>query len=60
MDKNTTQTSSADFAALVRRAICQIPIVEPKESTVRFLKNLARNYRPERKLPDGLRDFVLS
>lgn len=60
MKKKSTSLSNTEFAALVRKAIRQEQKVEPKESTLQFLKNLARNYRATERMPDDLQGYVLS
>lgn len=60
MKKNFTSLSNTEFAALVRKAVRQEQKVEPKESTLQFLKNLARNYRASERIPEDLRGYVLS
>ena len=34
--------------------------MEPKASTLQFLKDLARNYRAMPQVPEGLQGYVLS
>ncbi|MBR2035472.1 MAG: hypothetical protein IJ984_05415 [Prevotella sp.] len=60
MKKSFTSLSNTEFAALVRKAVRQEKSVEPKESTLQFLKNLARNYRAGECMPEGLQGYVLS
>ena len=60
MKKHFTSLSNSEFAALVRRTVRQENVVEPKASTLQFLKNLARNYRIVQRLPEDLQDYVLS
>ena len=60
MKKNYTSLSDNEFAALVRKAVSQEKEMAPKESTLQFLKNLARNYRIVPKVPDELQGYVLS
>ncbi len=60
MKKTFTSLSNVEFAALVRKAVRQEQTVEPKESTLQFLKNLARNYRASERMPNGLQGYVLS
>lgn len=60
MKRNFTPLSNTEFAALVRKAIRQEKEVEPKESTLQFLKKLARNYRAEGSMPENLQGYVLS
>ena len=60
MKKNYTSLSDNEFAALVRKAVRQEKEMAPKESTLQFLKNLARNYRIVPKVPDELQGYVLS
>ena len=60
MKNSFTSLSNTEFAALVRKAVRQEMAVEPKESTLQFLKDLARNYRASERLPEGLQGYVLS
>ena len=60
MKKSYTSLSNTEFAALVRKAVRQEKVVEPKESTLQFLKNLARNYRIVPQVPEDLQGYVLS
>lgn len=60
MKKNYASISNTEFAALVRKAVCQEKAVVPKTSTLQFLKNLARNYRVIPQMPDELQGYVLS
>lgn len=60
MKKRFTSLSDVEFAALVRKVVRQEKAVEPKESTLQFLKDLARNYRTSERMPEGLQDYVLS
>ena len=60
MKKSFTSLSNTEFAALVRKAVRQEMAVEPKVSTLQFLKNLARNYRASERMPEGLQGYVLS
>lgn len=60
MKNSFTSLPNTEFAALVRKAIRQEKAVEPKESTLQFLKNLARNYRAAERMPEGLQGYVLS
>ena len=60
MKKNYTSISNNEFAALVRKAVRQEKAVAPKESTLRFLKNLAHNYRIAPQIPEELQGYVLS
>lgn len=59
MKKSFTPLSNTEFAALVRKAVRQEKTVEPKESTLQFLKTLARNYRASERMPEGLQGYVL-
>ena len=45
---------------LVRKSVRQEKQVEPKASTLQFLKNLARNYRIVPQVPEELQGYVLS
>ena len=60
MDKKFTLHSTTEFASLVRKAIKQEKTAEPKMSTVRFLKDFARNYRANANMPSGLQGYMLS
>ena len=60
MKKSYTSLSNTEFAALVRKAVRQEKVAEPKESTLQFLKNLARNYRIVPQVPEDLQGYVLS
>ena len=60
MKKNYTSLSDNEFAALVRKAVRQEKVLVPQESTLQFLKNLARNYRIVPKVPEELQGYVLS
>lgn len=60
MKKHFTSLSNSEFAALVRRTVRQEKTVEPKASTLQFLKDLARNYRVAPQMPEGLQGYVLS
>jgi hypothetical protein len=60
MKKNYTSLSQTEFATLVRRAVRQEKPVMPKESTLQFLKTLARNYRIVPQVPNELQGYVLS
>ena len=44
----------------MRKAVRQEKVVEPKASTLQFLKNLARNYRALPQVPEELQGYVLS
>lgn len=60
MEKKFTLLSTTEFAALVRKAIKQEKTTEPQKSTVRFLKDFARNYRANTNMPSGLQGYMLS
>lgn len=60
MKKDYTSLSNTEFAALVRKYVRQEKIIAPKESTLQFLKNLARNYRIVPQMPEELQGYVLS
>lgn len=60
MDENYTLYSTSEFATLVRKALKKEKLRQPKESTVKFLKDFARNYRVESSLPEGLQGYMLS
>jgi len=59
MKKKITSLSHTEFAVLVRRVVRQEEPMEPKESTLQFLKTLARNYRASERMPEGLQGYVL-
>ncbi len=60
MKKSYTSLPNKEFAALVRKAVRQEKVMSPKESTLQFLKNLARNYRVVPQVPEELQGYVLS
>ena len=60
MDKKSTSSSTANFAALVRKAIKQEKTVQPQHSTIRFIKDFASNYRANVNMPSGLQGYMLS
>ena len=60
MKQNSTLLSTTEFAALVRKAIKQDEVLQPKVSSIRFLKDFARNYRANITLPQGLQSYMLS
>ena len=60
MKKRFTSLSDVEFAALVRKVVRQEKAVEPKESTLQFLKKIARNYRIVPQVPEELQGYVLS
>ena len=60
MKKSYTSLSNTEFAALVLKSVRQEKQVEPKASTLQFLKNLARNYRIVPQVPEELQGYVLS
>ena len=60
MKKTITSLTNTEFAALVRRTVRQEKPMAPKASTLQFLKDLARNYRPMPQVPEGLQGYVLS
>ena len=60
MKKTITSLTNTEFAALVRRTVRQEKTVEPKTSTLQFLKDFARNYRAVPKAPEDLCGYVLS
>lgn len=60
MNRNSTPLSNVEFAALVRKVVSQEKEVKPKDSTLQFLKKLARNYRTIESMPEGLQGYVLS
>ena len=60
MKKSFTSLTNTEFTALVRKAVRQEKVVEPKESTLQFLKGFARNYRAIPQTSEGLCGYVLS
>ena len=60
MKKHFTSLTNSEFAALVRRTVRQEKKVEPKASTLQFLRNLAQNYRVVPQMPEELQGYVLS
>lgn len=60
MKYNSTHLSTTEFAALVRRAAKQEEVLQPQMSSIRFLKNFARNYRANVTMPQGLQNYMLS
>ena len=60
MKKSYSSLSHTEFAVLVRKAVRQEKLMQPKESTLQFLKNLAHNYRIMPQVPDNLQGYVLS
>ena len=60
MKKTITSLTNTEFTALVRRTVRQEKMVEPKASTLQFLKDLARNYRVVPQVPEELQGYVLS
>lgn len=60
MEKKSTSLTNLEFAALVRKAVRQEKAVSPKESTLQFLKKIARNYRIVPQVPEELQGYVLS
>ena len=60
MEHNSTLLSTTQFAALVRQAIKQEEILQPKMSSIGFLKDFARNYRANTNMPQGLQGYMLS
>ena len=60
MKKNYTSLSDCEFVGLVRKAVRQEKTVAPKESTLQFLKCLARNCRMVPQVPEELQGYVLS
>ena len=60
MNDNFTLFSTSDFSALVRKALKKEKVRQPKENTVKFLKDFAYNYRAESSLPEGLQGYMLS
>ena len=45
---------------MVRRTVRQEKKVEPKASTLQFLRDLAQNYRAVPQMPEELQGYVLS
>ena len=60
MKKSYSSLSDSEFAVLVRKVVRQEKEQAPKESTLQFLKNLARNYRVVPQVPEDLQGYVLS
>ena len=60
MKKTITTLSPIEFTALVRSAIRQETLVEPRAATLQFLKTLARNCRALPSLPEEVGSYVLS
>ena len=60
MEQHSTLLSTTQFAALVRKAAKQEVILQPKMSSLRFLKDFARNYRTNANLPQGMQGYMLS
>mgnify|MGYP005605750095 FL=1 len=60
MEKKSTSLTNMEFVALVRKAVRQEKAVSPKESTLQFLKKIARNYRIVPQVPEELQGYVLS
>lgn len=60
MKKSFTSLTHTEFTALVRKAVRQEKTITPKESTLQFLKSLARNYRAVSQVPEELQGYVLS
>ena len=60
MNNDSTLLPTSDLAALVRKAFSQEKLRQPKESTVKFLKDFAYNYRANTRLPENLQGYLLS
>ena len=60
MKHHSTLLPTTEFAALVRKAIKQEKVLQPKTSSVRFLQDFARNYRVNANMPQGLQEYMLS
>ena len=60
MNKDSTLFSTSEFAALVRKAVKQEKMRQPKKATVKFLKDFAHNYRANLGMPEGLQGYMLS
>lgn len=60
MNDDFTHFSPFGFAALVRKAVKQEKMRQPKKATVKFLKDFARNYRANLGMPEGLQGYMLS
>lgn len=60
MNDDFTLFSSFEFAALVRKAVKQEKMRQPKMTTIKFLKDFAHNYRANLGMPDGLQGYMLS
>lgn len=59
MNKIST-LSTSELASLVKMAICQHPTFNPKPTTLLTIRKIARNYRADASLPDGLQGYMLS
>lgn len=60
MNENSTSPLPSEFTALVRRALKQEKERQPRAAVVRCIKNFARNYRVNTRMPDGLQGYMLS
>lgn len=60
MNENSTSPLPSEFTALVRRALKQEKERQPHATVVRCIKNFARNYRVNTRMPDGLQGYMLS
>lgn len=60
MEHYSTLLSTTQFAALVRKAAKQEEMLQPKMSTLQFLKGFARNYRANVNMPYDLQGYMLS
>ena len=60
MNNDFTLLPTSELAALVRKALSQEKLRQPKETTVKFLKDFAHNYRVNTHLPENLQGYMLS
>lgn len=60
MDNDFTLISTSEFASLVRKALKEEKVRQPKEQTILLLKDFAYNYRGSALLPEGLQGYLLS
>lgn len=60
MNEDSTPSLTSEFAALVRRALKQEKERQPRTAVVRCIKDFARNYRVNTRMPDGLQSYMLS
>ncbi len=61
MDRDFTPLSvTSEFAALVRQAVCGEKTHEPRETTLQYLKAVARTLKVKKDLPRGIQEYMLS